>query len=98
MKQNMTMHDVRKKPIAVTENPVAVTEFSVTAIVPPGRSLVPEPAPSALPGGEARQNSLARRQRHESPRSRHQRRNRKRVEDMGRTNTVDNFPGKVNKC
>ena len=41
----MEPHAVRGIPDAVTENPVAATECSVTATVPPGRSPVPEPAP-----------------------------------------------------
>ena len=93
----MEPHAVKGIPDAVTGNSVAVTEKLVTATIPPGRSPVPEPASSAPPGGETRRNPLARRQRHAGSLRRHQRRNRKRVEDMGRTNTVDNFPGKVNK-
>ena len=60
----MEPHTVRGIPDAVTENPVTATEFSVTATVPPGRSPVPEARLSAPPGGEIRQNSLARRPRH----------------------------------
>ena len=45
MKQVMEPHAVRGIPDAVTENPVAATDFSVTATVPPGRSPVPELAP-----------------------------------------------------
>ena len=41
----MEPHAVRGIPDAVTENPVAATECSITATVPPGRSSVPEPAP-----------------------------------------------------
>ena len=43
----MEPHAVRGIPDAVTGNSVAVTEFSVTATVPPGRPPVPEPASSA---------------------------------------------------
>ena len=41
----MEPHAVKGIPDAVTENPVAATEFFVTATVPPGRSPIPEPAP-----------------------------------------------------
>ena len=64
MKQDMKMHDVMRFPAAVTGTSVAVAVRTVTATVLPDRSPVPEPAPSAPSGGEARQNLLARRPRH----------------------------------
>ena len=67
----MEPHAVRGIPDAVTGNSVAVTEFSVTATVPPGRPPVPEPASSAPLGGETRRNPLARRPRHAGSRRRH---------------------------
>ena len=67
----MEPHAVKGIPDVVMGNPVAATDFSVTATVPLGRSPVPEARPSAPPGGKTRRNPLARRPRHESPRSRH---------------------------
>ena len=60
----MTMHGVMRISAAATGTSVAAAERTVAATVPPGRSPVPEPAPSAPSGGEARQNLLARRPRH----------------------------------
>ena len=65
------MHDLMRISAAATGTSVAAAERTVAATVPPGRSPVPEPAPSAPPGGETRRNPLARRQRHAGSRRRH---------------------------
>ena len=44
-KKSVEPHAVKGIPDVVMGNPVAATDFSVTAAVPPGRSPVPELAP-----------------------------------------------------
>ena len=44
-KKSVEPHAVKGIPDVVMGNPVAATDFSVTATVPPGRSPVPELAP-----------------------------------------------------